>query len=76
MMEKERDTALAKKGRLVGLVIAFTMVLWLVANFAGPAMGVPLRFALLVDFAALAAFFWAMVVIYQMWQARQSEKKD
>ncbi|MFK7838163.1 MAG: DUF5337 domain-containing protein [Sulfitobacter sp.] len=75
-MSKERDTPLAKKGQMVGLVIAITMVLWLIANLAGPALGLPGRYALLFDFAALAALFWAMVVIFQMWQARQAEKKD
>ena len=75
-MDKERDTPLAKKGQTVGLVIALTMVLWLIANLAGPALGLPGRYALLFDFAALAALFWAMVVIWQMWQARQAEKRD
>ena len=75
-MSEERDKALAKKGQTVGLVIAITMVLWLIANLAGPALGLPGRFALLFDFAALAALFLAMVVIYQMWQARQADKKS
>lgn len=75
-MSEERDKALAKKGQTVGLVIAITMVLWLIANLAGKALGLPGRFALLFDFAALAALFWAMVVIYQMWQARQADKKS
>jgi hypothetical protein len=75
-MSEERDKALAKKGQTVGLVIAITMVLWLIANLAGPALGLPGRFALLFDFAALAALFWAMVVIYQMWQARQADQKS
>ncbi|MEM6939833.1 MAG: DUF5337 domain-containing protein [Pseudomonadota bacterium] len=75
-MNRERDTALAKKGQTVGLVIAITMVVWLIANLAGPQLGLPGRYALLFDFAALAALFWAMVVIWQMWQARRAEKRD
>ncbi|MFC6638507.1 hypothetical protein GV827_01245 [Sulfitobacter sp. JBTF-M27] len=75
-MSEQRDKALAKKGQTVGLVIALTMVLWLIANLAGPQLGLPGRYALLFDFAALAALFWAMVVIFQMWQARQADKKD
>lgn len=73
-MDKERDTALAKKGQTVGLVIAITMVLWLIANLAGPQLGLPGRYALLFDFAALAALIWAMVNVWQMWQARRQEK--
>ncbi|MEW9919156.1 DUF5337 domain-containing protein [Marimonas sp. MJW-29] len=75
-MSDQRDKALAKKGQTVGLVIALTMVLWLIANLAGPQLGLPGRYALLFDFAALAALFWAMVVIFQMWQARQADKRD
>lgn len=75
-MGEREDKALAKKGQTVGLVIAITMVLWLIANLAGPQLGLPGRFALLFDFAALAALFWAMVVIFQMWQARQRDKRN
>ncbi len=75
-MARERDTALAKKGQTVGLVIAVTMVLWLIANFLGPQLGLPGRYALLFDFAALAALIWAMVVIWQMWQVRSREKQE
>lgn len=72
----ERDTALARKGRTVGLVIAITIVLWLAVQLLGPMLGLPGRYALLFDFAALAALFWAMVNIFQMWQARRDEKTN
>ena len=75
-MGEQEDRALAKKGQTVGLVIAITMVLWLIANFAGPQLGLPGRYALLFDFAALAALIWAMVVIWQMWQVRRDQRKD
>jgi hypothetical protein len=71
-----QDQALAKKGRMVGLVIAITMVLWVIANFTVAKLGLEMRYSLLFDFAALAALFWAMVVIWQMWQARQADKKS
>ncbi|WP_299874711.1 DUF5337 domain-containing protein [uncultured Sulfitobacter sp.] len=73
-MSEERQQAIARKGQTVGLVIAGTMLLWILANFAGPALGLPGRYALLFDFAALAAMIWAMVNIYQIWQARQADK--
>ena len=75
-MSDASDKALARKGQTVGLVIAVTMVLWLAAQWAGPALGLPGRYALLFDFAALAALIWAMVVIFQMWQARQASKDN
>lgn len=74
-MSDKQDRALARKGQTVGLVIAGTMLVWLAANWLGPQLGLPGRFALLIDFAALAALFWAMVVIYQIWQARQADDR-
>lgn len=75
-MSDADDRALARKGQTVGLVIAATMVLWVAAQWVGPALGLPGRFALLFDFAALAALIWAMVVIFQMWQARRASKEN
>ena len=54
MTDKE-EIALARKGRMVGLVIAGTMVLWIAAQWLAPQFGLPGRYALLFDFAALAA---------------------
>ena len=57
-------------------MIAITIVLWLDVQLLGPMLGLPGRYALLFDFAARAALFWAMVNIFQMWQARQDEKTN
>ncbi|MFT6674643.1 MAG: hypothetical protein ACJAVM_000826 [Sulfitobacter sp.] len=75
-MRQNSDKAIARKGQSVALVIAVTMVLWLIAQWAAPALGLPGRFAFLFDFAALAALFWALVVSYQIWQARQAAKES
>ena len=75
-MSEAEDRALARKGRTVGLVIAVTMTLWVLLQWAGPALGLPGRFALLFDFAALAALIWAVFVIYQMWQARRASREN
>lgn len=68
------EQALAKKGRMVSLVIAGTMVLWVIALAVGPMLGLPGRFALLFDFAALAALFWALVVSFQIRRARKDAR--
>lgn len=73
-MDEQREKALARKGQTVGLVIAGTMLIWLAANWIGPQLGLAGRYALLIDFAALAAFFWAMVLTYQIWQARKEDR--
>lgn len=71
-MDKDKEQAIARKGRHVGVVIAVTMVLWLAMTlFIGPALGLPGRYALLFDFAALAGFIYAGVNIFQLWRMRQ-----
>ena len=72
-MKREKDLAYAKKGRMVALVIAGAMVLWLLAQWFGPQLGLAGRFAFLIDFAAMAAFVWAFVVALQIWRARRED---
>ena len=72
-MKREKDLAYARKGRMVALVIACAMVLWLVAQWIGPQVGLSGRYAFLVDFAAMAAFVWAFVVALQIWRARRED---
>ncbi|SFK54232.1 DUF5337 domain-containing protein [Shimia haliotis] len=69
-----KDQELARRGRTVSLVIAGTILIWLALNVIGRAAGLPGRFALLFDFAALAALIWAMVNIYQIWRARRTDE--
>ncbi|SEK70387.1 DUF5337 domain-containing protein [Pacificibacter marinus] len=71
-MAPDKDSRLAKKARLVSLVIAGTMVLWIGAQWVGSTLGLTTRYAVLFDLLALAAFVWALIVIYQIWRARQS----
>ncbi|MBP9183069.1 MAG: DUF5337 domain-containing protein [Fuscovulum sp.] len=61
----------ARQARQVALVLAVTMLLWMGAQVVGGEMGWEPRFAFLFDLAALAAFFWALVVTYQIWRARR-----
>ena len=70
-MPDPRDQHLARQARLAALVIAVTMVAWIGAQWLGGQLGWQTRFAFLFDFAALAAFFWALVVTYRIWRARQ-----
>ncbi|GGL87550.1 DUF5337 domain-containing protein [Pseudooceanicola nanhaiensis] len=68
---QQTERAMARKGRTVALVIAATMVIWLVGTTLVPYMGWPARFVFLFDMAAIAAFIWVFVVIWQIWQLRQ-----
>ncbi len=74
-MAEERDSAIARKGRHVAVVIAATMVLWLIANALGPVLGLPGRYALLFDLAAIAGFIYALVNILQLWRMRQEQNR-
>jgi hypothetical protein len=69
--DPDHERRLARKARLVACVIAGTMLLWMGAQWFGGRIGLETRFVFLFDFAALAAFFWALVVTYQIWRARQ-----
>ncbi|MBA3910982.1 MAG: hypothetical protein C0524_14195 [Rhodobacter sp.] len=65
------DRRLALKARLVAVVLAATVILWMGAQWLGGQMGWETRYVFLFDFAALAAFVWAIVVTYQIWRERQ-----
>ncbi len=72
-MTIEKDqTATARQARLAALVMAGTMVLWMVLQVVGSEMGWAPRFALLVDLAALAGFVWGLVTTYQIWRKRRA----
>ncbi|ABF63480.1 hypothetical protein TM1040_0747 [Ruegeria sp. TM1040] len=76
MTQDEQDKAIAAKGRHISLVIAGTMVAWLLLSLlVGPAIGLPGRYALLFDFAALAAMIYAGVNIIQLWRMRQNSQR-
>jgi Kef-type K+ transport system membrane component KefB len=66
-----QDLKRAGQARTVGVVLAVTMVLWMGAQWLGGQLGLDTRYAFLLDFAAIAAFLWAMVVTYQIWRERR-----
>lgn len=72
-MSPEQEMQLARQARMVAIVIAVTMIAWLGAQWLGREMGLAGRYALLFDLAALAAFFWSLVVIFQIWRKRRED---
>ena len=66
----------AKQGRVVALVIAISMVIWILAQSLGPYLGLPGRYAILVDFLALVAFLWAIISGMLMWRARRTKRNE
>ena len=58
-----------KRARVASIVIFVTMVVWMGASWIGGKIGLPVRYAFLFDFAAMAALFWALVVLFQVWKS-------
>lgn len=71
-MASPQDMETARQARMVALVLLATVVLWMGASFLGGKLGWETRYAFLFDLAALAAFFWTMVVTYRIWRKRRS----
>lgn len=74
MGREDTELALAKQGRVVALVIAGSMLFWIVAQWLGPQLGLPGRYAILIDLAVMAALLWSMIVTYQIWRKRRDMK--
>ena len=70
----QTDRHIARQARLAGVVIAATMVLWIIVQGLGGHFGWAARWAFLFDFAALAAFVWALVVTYRIWRLRRDSQ--
>jgi len=64
----------ARKARIAAIVMAATMILWMGAQLLGGQLGLPVRYVFLFDLAAIAALVWALIVTYQVWQARRKER--
>ncbi len=73
-MDTDKNKEIAAKGRHISLVIAGTMILWVGVQFVGRQMGLPGRYALLFDFAALAALIYAGVNILQLRRMRRDSE--
>ena len=58
-----------RQGRLVGLVIAITMLIWILVQSLGSYLGLPGRYAFLIDFLAMVAFLWAIISGILMWRS-------
>lgn len=75
-MQAKESKREAKQGRVVGLVIATSMVIWILAQSLGPYLGLPGRYAILIDFLALVAFLWAIISGMLMWRSRRTKRNE
>lgn len=70
--QTDRDMALARQARLAAVVMCAAIVGWVVLGWVGRDYGWDPRYAFLIDFAALAAFAFALIVTFRVWRARQN----
>ncbi len=61
---------MAGQARLAAIVIAAAAVIWVGGNLLGGRLGWDPRYAFLLDFSALAAFVWGLVVTWRVWRRR------
>jgi MFS family permease len=73
MTDHDRDRLLARRGRMVALVIAGAGLAAILAPYIVSVTGLAARFEFLIYLAAMAAFLWAFVVTWQIWRARRDE---
>jgi hypothetical protein len=68
----DQDRRHARQVRQVAVVLVVTMVAWMFLSWAGGFYGWQARFAFLIDFLALAAFAWALIVTFRLWRERRN----
>lgn len=71
-MTEDAHRALAVQARQAGAVMALAMVLWFVLQWVGGRMGWDSRYAFLIDFAAIGALVWGMIVTWRVWRKRRA----
>lgn len=74
-MSDGKDQDAARTGRMVAIVIAATMILWMGAQWVGGQAGWHSSYAFLFDLMAMAALFWSLVVIWRLWQRQKRAGK-
>ncbi|KGJ04632.1 hypothetical protein SAMN04487972_10744 [Paracoccus halophilus] len=67
-----RQAADARQMRLVAVVIALTIVVWLAVQWLGGQMGWPAKYAFLADLAAIGALIWSLIVTWRIWRRRNA----
>lgn len=58
--------------RLVGAVIAATMIAWLAVQWLGGQQGWPAKYAFLADLLAMGALIWSLLVTFRIWRRRKA----
>jgi len=76
MAREGKTTGSDPQARLAAAVVIVTFPAWLGLTWLGGRLGWDPSYAFLADFSALAAFAWALVVLFQVWRKRQQNKDE
>jgi hypothetical protein len=69
----QRDRMVQARSRTVGAVILATIGLWVLVQYLGARYGIPARWMVLADLAALGALAWAVIVAVRTLRERNRE---
>jgi type VI protein secretion system component VasK len=75
-LSPEIEQALARKRRNLAVVIAAALCLWLGAQWVSAKLGHTPIFSTMVNGITLVAFFWCMIVSYQIWRIRREHYRE
>ncbi len=68
-----REENQSKQTRLASIVMLASVVVLMGGSWLGGLLGLPVRFAFLIDFIALGGFAFAMIVLFRVWRSRQQD---
>lgn len=68
------NSDLARRGRVIALVIALSAVLWVLVLALGKELGWSQRTLALFDLAALAGFAFGLWLLFGLWRLRRTYK--
>jgi hypothetical protein len=71
---KPSDAKRAKQAKRAALVIAGTMLVWILLQLIGAQYDWAPKYALLIDLAALAGFIWALVITFEIWRLGRDDR--
>ena len=71
----EAQAADARQMRLVAVVIAATMALWLGVQWLGGPQNWPAKYAFLADLLAIGALIWSLLVTWRIWRRRNASSQ-
>lgn len=70
-MQRSEEEDLRARTRAAAIVTLVAALIWTGGSWLGGAAGLPVRYAFLLDLAALAAFGWSIVALVRVRRARR-----